>query len=165
MIGVPALVSFGMRLVPLQWAALVVIGVDAVVVVAGLVTGSALLPQSANVVLTVISVAILLTAIVLMRGGYNFDEPTLPLWAVVVAVIAFFGGAFLFAYPLLTDTTAGSFEQRNGKYVESKGGVVVRELTEEQYDAVMAANQRGWAGLAGAFAGVTVLYAGVRRRK
>ncbi|MGI5503958.1 hypothetical protein [Lentzea sp. CA-135723] len=153
-----------MRLVPVQWAALVVIFVDAVVVLSGLVTGNALLPRSANVVLTVISVAVLLTATGLMRGGYNFEKPTLPLWAVVVAVIAFFGGAFLFAYPLVTGTSAGSFEQQNGKYVESKDGVV-RELTEEQYDAAMAANQRGWAGLAGAFAGVTVLYAGVRRRK
>ena len=79
--------------------------------------------------------------------------------------IALLGGAFLFAHPLLTDTTAGSFEQRNGKYVESEDGAVVRELTEDQYESVMAANQRGWAGLAVAFAGGTFLHAGIRHRR
>ncbi|WP_329791119.1 hypothetical protein V1227_04160 [Lentzea sp. DG1S-22] len=81
-----------------------------------------------------------------------------------MAAIALLGGAFLFAYALLTDTTAGTFEQREGKYVESKGGAVVRELTEDRYESVMAANQRGWAGLAVAFAGGTFLYAGIRHR-
>ena len=151
-----------MNLVPLQRAALVVIFLDAVVILSGFVTGSPLLPRSANVVLTVISLALMAATTVFARGGFNFENPTLPAWAVAVAVIAFFGGAFLFAYPLLTDTTAGSFEQRNGKYEESKNGVVVRVLTEEQYDAVMAANQRGWAGLALAFAGGTLAYAGIR---
>lgn len=154
-----------MRLVPLQWASLVVIVVDALVIVSGFVTGSALLPRSANVVLTVISLALMSSTVVFARGGYNFEKPTLPAWSVVVAVIAFFGGALLFAVPLLTDTTAGSFEHQNGKYRESKDGVVVRELTEEQYDAVMAANQRGWAGLASAFAGGTLVYAGIRHRR
>ncbi|HEX6342241.1 hypothetical protein [Umezawaea sp.] len=154
-----------MKLVPLQWASLVVIFIDAVVVVSGFVTGGPLLPRSANVVLTVISLALLATTVVLTRGGYNFEKPTLPVWAVVVAVIAFFGGAFLFAFPLLTDTTAGSFEHSDGKYRESKDGVVVRELDAEQYEAAMAANQRGWAGLAVAFAGGTLLYAGIRHRR
>ncbi|RDI24550.1 hypothetical protein [Lentzea flaviverrucosa] len=126
-----------MRLVPLQWASLVVIFLDAVVIVSGFVTGSALLPRSANVVLTVISLALMSSTVVLARGGYNFEKPTLPAWSVVVAVIAFFGGAFLFAFPLLTDTTT---------------------LT-------MAENQRGWAGLALAFAGGTFVYAGIRHRK
>jgi hypothetical protein len=153
-----------MGLVPLQKASLVVILIDAVVIVSGFVTGSPLLPRSANVALTVISLALLLAGAVLARGGYDFENPTLPAWAVVVAVIAFFGGAFLFAFPLLTDTTAGSFEHRNGKYEESKDGVVVRELTEEQYEAAMAANQRGWAGLASAFAAGTLVYAGIRHR-
>ncbi|ANZ40428.1 hypothetical protein BBK82_34855 [Lentzea guizhouensis] len=154
-----------MRLVPLQWASLVVIALDAVVIVSGFVAGSPLLPRSANVVLTVISLALMMGAAVLTGGGYDFENPTLPLWATAVAVIALCGGGFLFGYPLLTDTTAGSFEQDNGKYRESKDGVVVRELTEEEYDRVMAANQRGWAGLAAAFAGGTFLYAGVRHRK
>ncbi|GGM87823.1 hypothetical protein GCM10011609_25650 [Lentzea pudingi] len=153
-----------MRLVPLQRASLVVIFIDAVVIVAGFLTGSALLPRSANVVLTVISIALVASAGVLTGGGFNFEKPTLPAWAVAVGVISILGGAFLFAYPLLTGTDAGSFEERNGKYQESKDGVVVRELTEEQYDAVMAANQRGWAGLALAFAGGTFVYAGIRHR-
>lgn len=148
----------------MQWASLVVIIVDAVVILSGFVTGSALLPRSANVVLTVMSIALMLATRLLAGGEYNFENPTLPVWAVVVAVISFFGGAFLFAFPLLTDTTAGSFEYRNGKYQESKNGVVVRELTEEQYEAALAANQRGWAGLALSFAGLSFTYAGIRHR-
>ncbi|HWO63184.1 MAG TPA: hypothetical protein VNO31_24435 [Umezawaea sp.] len=154
-----------MKLVPLQRTSLVVIFIDAVVIVSGFVTSGALLPRSANVVLTVISLALLAATVALTRGGYNFENPTLPVWAVAVAVIAFFGGAFLFAFPLLTDTTAGSFEHKNGKHQESKDGVVVRELTDEEYEAAMAANQRGWAGLALAFAGGTLAYAGIRHRK
>jgi hypothetical protein len=154
-----------MRLVPLQWASLVVIFIDAVVIVSGFATGSPLLPRSANVVLAVISMALMASTVVLARGAYNFENPTLPAWAVVVAVIAFFGGGFLFAFPLLTDTTAGTFENENGKYRESKDGVVVRELTEDQYEAALAANQRGWAGFALTFAGGTLVYAGIRHRR
>ncbi|WP_394618666.1 hypothetical protein JNUCC0626_06065 [Lentzea sp. JNUCC 0626] len=130
-----------MRLVPLQWAALVVVALDAVVIASGFATGSPLLPRSANLVLTVISLALMAAAVFLTRGGFNLRNPTLPAWAVVVATIALLGGALLFALPLLTGTTAGSAEQDA---------------------AVLAANQRGWAGLAAAFAGGTVLYAGVR---
>jgi hypothetical protein len=125
-----------MRLVPLQRASLVVIFVDAVVIVSGFVTGSALLPRSANVVLMVISLALMSSTVVFARGGYNFENPTLPAWSVVVAVIAFFGGALLFAVPLLADTIP-----------------------------TMVVNQRGWAGLALAFAGGTFVYAGIRHRK
>ena len=154
-----------MRLVPVQWASLVVISIDAVVIVFGVLTGSALLPRAANLVLTVISMVLLAATIVLARGGYNFENPTLSLWSGSVAAIAFFGGAFLFAFPLLTDSYEASFEHENGKYQEMKDGVVVRELTEDQYDAGLAANQRQAAGLGLAFAGLTLAYAGVRHRK
>lgn len=154
-----------MGLVPLQRASLVVISIDAVVILSGFVTGSPLLPRSANVVLTVISLALVSAAALLTGGGYDFENPTLPAWSVVVAAIALLGAAFLFAHPLLTDTTAGTFEQRDGEYVESKDGAVVRELTEDRYESVMAANQRGWAGPAVAFAGGTFLYAGIRHRR
>ncbi|MEU7474524.1 hypothetical protein AB0A63_00985 [Lentzea sp. NPDC042327] len=154
-----------MRLVPVQWASLVVILLDAVVVLSGLVTGSPLLPRSANVVLMVITFALMLAAVPLTGGGFNLQNPTLPAWAVGVAVVAVAGGGFLFAFPLLTDRTAGSFEYRDGKYVESKDGAVVRQLDEDEYDAAMAANQRGWAGLAAALAGGTLAYAGVRHRR
>ncbi|MGW6441654.1 hypothetical protein [Lentzea sp. NPDC055074] len=153
-----------MRLVPLQWASLVVIALDTIVILSGLVTGSALLPRSANLVLTVISVALMFAVLALMRGGFNFEKPTLPAWSIAVAVIAFFGGVFLFAYPLVTNSTAGDFEERDGKYQETRNGVV-RELTREQYDSVVAVNQRGWAGLSLAFGGLTLAYAGIRHRR
>ncbi|MFD4668852.1 hypothetical protein ACFWNN_03905 [Lentzea sp. NPDC058450] len=130
-----------MGLVPLQRAALVVILLDAVVIAGGLVLGDALLPRSANVVLTLLSLALMLAATVLTRGGFNFENPTLPAWSLIVGVLALVGGAFLFGYPLLTG------------------------LPEGEHGAAMAANQRGWAGLALAFAGGTLLYAGIRHRK
>jgi amino acid transporter len=154
-----------MRLVPLQWASLVVIFLDAVVIAFGFVTGSALLPRAANLVLVVISMALMVATLVFARGAYNFENPTLPAWAVAVSVIAFFGGVFLFAHPLLTDANTGSFEQENGKYQELRDGVVVREVTEEQYDAGLAANQRQSAGFALAFAGGVLAYAGIRHRR
>jgi hypothetical protein len=154
-----------MKLVPLQRASLVVISIDAVVIAFGFVTGSALLPRAANLVLTVISLVLLASTVVLARGGYNFENPTLPAWSVVVAVIAFFGGAFLFAFPVMTGNSAGSVEHENGKYQEVDDGVVVRELTEEQYDAALVGHQREAAGLGLAFAGLTFTYAGVRHRK
>ncbi|MCG8925183.1 hypothetical protein [Lentzea sp. CC55] len=150
---------------PLQRASLVVISIDAVVILSGFVTGSPLLPRPANVVLTVISLALVPAAALLTGGGYDSENPTLPAWSVVVAAIALPGGAFLFAHPLLTGTTAGTFEQRDGKYAESEDGAVVRELTEDRYESVMAASQRGWTGPAVAFAGGTFLYAGIRHRR
>ena len=154
-----------MKMVPLQWAALVVIVLDAVVMLFGFLAGSPLLPRSANLVLVVISLALMVAAVFLTAGGFNFENPTLPLWSVVVGVVALLGGIFLFAHPLLTDANTGDFEQRNGKYQESKDGVVVRELTEDEYDAAMAANQRQSAGFAIAFAAGTLLYAGIRHRR
>lgn len=152
-------------MVPLQWASLVVIFLDSVVIAFGFLTGSALLPRSANLVLVVISMALMVATLVFARGAYNFENPTLPAWAVAVAAIAFFGGVFLFAHPLLTDANTGSFEQENGKYQERKDDVVVRELTEEQYDAGLAANQRQSVGFALVFAGGVLAYAGIRYRK
>ncbi|MET9224507.1 hypothetical protein [Lentzea sp. NPDC003310] len=129
-----------MELVPVQWASLIVIAVDALVIVAAFLTGSPMLPRSANVVLVVIAVVMLFVTLSLTGGGFNFDNPTLPAFAVVTAAVAFLGGGFLFAYALTV--TSG-----------------------EQNDAVLAANQRGAAGLAAALAAIALLYAGVRHRR
>lgn len=135
-----------MRLLPPQWAALVVIVVDVAAIVFGLLTGEALLPRSANVVLTVISVVLMLGTRLWSRGGFGYDSfgslwallrKRLPVWLIVAVAIAFWGGLALFAVPLLTQDTAA-------------------------LDA--AANQRGWAGLSLAFASGTFLYAGIVAR-
>ncbi|MEU3646493.1 hypothetical protein AB0E59_24150 [Lentzea sp. NPDC034063] len=136
-----------MRLLPPQWAAFVVLLVDAVVVLFALVTGHALLPRAANVLLTVISIAVMFGTLLWSKGGFGYDSVgsmwkllrrTLPVWLVVAATIAFWGGVFLFAYPLLTEPDIGSLDE--------------------------AANQRGWVGLAAAFAAGSLFYAGIGRR-
>ncbi|MFD4641264.1 hypothetical protein ACFWN2_28410 [Lentzea sp. NPDC058436] len=118
----------------LQWASLFVIFVNALVVVFGFVTGSPLLPRAANVVLVVLSVVLMLITRVMAQGGYSFAGLVRPAWAGVVAAVAFFGGAVLFAIAVLAE---GS-------------------LTP-------AANQRGGAGLALFFAAGALIYAGIRR--
>lgn len=122
-----------MRPSQLQWASLLVVFVNAGVVLGGFVTGSPVLPRAANVVLVVISVVLMLVTRVLVKGGYSFAGMLRPAWMAVVSLVAFFGGAVLFAIPLLTG---------------EQDGVV---------------NQLGWAGLALAFAGGTLMYAGIRR--
>jgi hypothetical protein len=37
--------------------------------------------------------ALMVATLAFARGAYNFENPTLPAWAVAVAVIAFFGGS------------------------------------------------------------------------
>ncbi|USX50222.1 hypothetical protein [Lentzea sp. HUAS12] len=122
-----------MRPSQLQWASLLVVFVNAGVVLGGFVTGSPVLPRAANVVLVVISVVLMLVTRVLVKGGYSFAGMLRPAWMAVVSLVAFFSGAVLFAIPLLTG---------------EQDGVV---------------NQLGWAGLALAFAGGTLMYAGIRR--
>jgi hypothetical protein len=129
-----ALTLWRMRPSRLEWASLLVIFVDAVVIASGLVTGNPLLPRAANVVLVVVSIALMLVTRFMAKGGYGFSGLVRPVWVGAVALVAFFGGALLFAIPL---------------------------LTEGQPDAVT--NQRGSVGLALSFAGLTLVYAAIRR--
>ncbi|HEX7307424.1 hypothetical protein [Lentzea sp.] len=119
-----------------EWASLLVILVDAIVIVSGFVTGSPLLPRAANVVLVVVSVALMLVVRIMVKGGFSFRGLARPAWVGVVTAIAFLGGALLFAIPL---------------------------LTEQYVDASAVENQRGWVGLALAFAGGSLFYAAIRR--
>lgn len=124
-----------MRPSQLQWASILVILVDAVVIVSGFLTGSPLLPRAANIVLVVISGALMLVTRLKVGNDYDVKTMTRPVWAFSVGVVAFFGGAILFVIPLLNE--------------------------QQQNDPV--ANQRGWVGLALSFAGGCLLYAGLRR--
>ncbi|MFD9702653.1 hypothetical protein [Lentzea sp. NPDC059081] len=118
-----------------EWASLLVILVDAIVIVSGFVTGSPLLPRAANVVLVVVSIALMLVVRIMVKGGFSFRGLARPAWVGVVAAVAFFGGALLFAIPLLN--------------------------VQMQNDPVM--NQRGWVGLALGLAGGALAYAAIRR--
>lgn len=124
-----------MRPSRLEWASLLVILVDAVVIVSGLVTGSPLLPRAANIVLVMVSIALMLVTRVMAKGGYGFNGLVRPVWVGAVALVAFFGGALLFAITLLDEGL--------------------------QNDPVT--NQRGWVGLALSFAGCALIYAAIRR--
>ncbi|MFD5828955.1 hypothetical protein, partial [Lentzea sp. NPDC060358] len=118
-----------------EWASLLVILVDAIVIVSGFVTGSPLLPRAANIVLVVVSVALMLVVRIMVRGGFSFRGFVQPVWLGAVAAVSFFGGALLFAIPLLN--------------------------AQMQDDPVV--NQRGWVGLALALAGGSLAFAAIRR--
>lgn len=133
------------KLLPLQWAAVVVIVIDAIVVVTGAVTGAALLAAQANLVLVLAGVALLVMLLVQTGGGFSVDgssalrllRETLPKWAIALAAVAFYGGWLIAVLGLVT----GSVET---------GGE--------------AAIQRVWAGFSVAFAGAVLGFAGIARR-
>ncbi|SFR17884.1 hypothetical protein SAMN04488564_104669 [Lentzea waywayandensis] len=161
-----------MKLLPLQWAAVVVIAIDAIVLVSGALTGAALLPAGANLVLVLTGVALLVVLIVQTGGGLRLDglatlfrllRETLPKWAIALAAVAFYGGWLVAFVSLSSDSVAGNLKYENGKYTTSERKVV-RELTREQYEAALTANQRAWAGFSLAFAGGTLGFAGIARR-
>ncbi|SEP73347.1 hypothetical protein SAMN05216188_101319 [Lentzea xinjiangensis] len=122
-----------------EWASLLVVLVDAIVIAYGFVAGSPMLPRAANVVLVVVSGALMLVVRFMVGGGSSFRGLVRPPWMGAVALVAFFGGALLFAIPLLTG------------------------IPDTSDAAGLAANQRGWVGLALAFAGGTLAYAAIRR--
>jgi hypothetical protein len=161
-----------MKLLPLQWAAVVVVVLDAIVIVAGAVTGTALLPEQANAVLVVLGFGLLVVLLVQTRGGFRVDglgtalrmlRETLPGWAIALAGVAFYGGWLIAFLGLWNGNVLGNLEHRNGKYTTSQRNVV-RELTEEQYVAAQAANQRAWTAFGMGFAGGTLGFAGIARK-
>lgn len=161
-----------MKLLPLQQAAIVLIALDAIVVVSGVVTGTALLPGWANLVMVLASAALLVLLLVQTGGSFRVDglatafrllRETLPKWAIGLAAVAFYGGWLLAFIGLSSDSTAGNLNYENGKYTSTQRKVV-RELTKEQYEAAQTANQRMWAGFGLAFAGGVLGFAGIAQR-
>ena len=122
------------KLLPLQWAAVVVVVIDAIVVVTGAVTGAALLPAQANLVLALAGAALLVVLLVQTGGGFRIDgssalrllRETLPTWAIALAAVAFYGGWLIGFLGLVTGSVDSGSE---------------------------AAIQRVWAGFSLAFAG------------
>jgi hypothetical protein len=158
-----------MKLVPLQWAAVVVIVLDAIVLVTGALTGTALLPSQANLVLVLAGFALLVVLLVQTGGGSRVDglatalrmlRETLPVWAIALAAVAFYGGWLIAFLGLWNGSVMRNLEHQNGKYTTSQRNVV-RELTKEQYVAAQATNQRVWTAFGMAFAGGTLGFAGI----
>ncbi|MFS8104603.1 hypothetical protein LFM09_46625 [Lentzea alba] len=161
-----------MKLLPVQWAAVVLIVVDAIIVATVLATGTALLPWPANLALVLASVALMIVMLLMSGGSFSVKgfatlfrllRETLPKWAIALAAVAFYGGWLLFMTALASDSFAGNLNHENGKYTSTQRKVV-RELTEEQYVAAQAASQRAWTGFSLAFAGGVLGFAGMARR-
>ena len=133
------------KLLPLQWAAVVVVVIDAIVVVTGAVTGATLLPAQANLVLALAGAALLVVLLVQTGGGFRIDgssalrllRETLPKWAIALAAVAFYGGWLIGFLGLVTGSVDSGSE---------------------------AAIQRVWAGFSLAFAGAVLGFAGIARR-
>lgn len=156
-----------MRLLPLQWAAIVLIVVDAIVVAFSM-TGVRPLPEWWNFVPVPASVALLVLLLVQFRGSLQVDGPwtllrylreSVPIWAIALAALAFVGG-FLTSSP---ESTTGDLKSESGRYTITKRKVV-KVLTEEQYDAVLTGRQRFYSSTGLMIAGGVLVIAGVVRR-
>lgn len=130
----------------MQWAAVVLIVIDAIVIAVGFVTGTAVVPGWATVVLVLASMALMV--LLLMRSGesiridgmptfFKLLRETLPTWAVALTFVAFYGGWLIAVIGMLSRSTA-----RNE-----------------------VADQRLWTAFALAFAGAVLGFAGIARRR
>ena len=156
-----------MRLLPLQWAAIALIVLDAIVIVLTM-KGAPLLPAWWNAVPAPAAATLLVVMLVQHRGSLRVDGPwtllghlreSLPIWAIALAALAFFGGTATMS----AASTFSTLKYENGQYTIIKRKVVT-VLTKEQYDAAFAANQRVYSAAGLVIAGGVLALAGVVRR-
>ncbi|MEV6240715.1 hypothetical protein [Lentzea sp. NPDC051838] len=123
--------------------------VDALIVVASVLPGAPLLPMWMTVVACALTVAVLVLTIVKtgtlrakgLKELLQRLRNALPVWAIVLIAVAFYGGWIIALVTLASDAYAGNLKHENGQYTSTQRKVV-RVLTEEQYLAAQAANQR-----------------------
>ncbi|MFI6098468.1 hypothetical protein ACIA8G_23180 [Lentzea sp. NPDC051213] len=160
-----------MKLLPLQWAAVALIVLDAIVVVSTLM-GVPVLASWWNLVLVLASAALLVLLLVRSGGAlrvkglktaFRFLRESLPMWAIVLAALAFYGGWLIALGTMVSGSAAGNLKYENGQYTSTQRKVV-KVLTKEQYEAAQAANQRIFSSIGLAVAGGVLGFAGVVRR-
>ena len=160
-----------MKLLPLQWAAIALITLNAIVVATTL-TGVAVLADWWNFVLVLASAALLVVLLVQSGGklrvdglktAFRFLRESLPAWAIGLAALAFYGGWLIGLITMFSDSPAGNLKYENGQYTTTQRKVVT-VLTQEQYDAARAANQRVFSSIGLALAGGVLGFSAVARR-
>ncbi len=160
-----------MKLLPLQWAAIALVVLDAIVV-GSTMLGVPVLAAWWNFALVLASAALLLVLLVRSGGtlqvnglktAFRYLSESMPTWAIVLAAVAFYGGWLVAMVTMATGSPAGDLKYENGQYTSSQRNVV-KVLTREQYVAAQAANQRIFGSIALALAGGVLGFAGVARR-
>jgi hypothetical protein len=156
-----------MRLLPLQWAAIALIVLDATVI-AFTMTDVPVLPQWWNYAVVPTSAALLVLMLVRHKGSLAVDgywtllahlRESLPVWAIALAALAFFGGISTMS----AESPFSTLKHENGQYTMIKRKVVA-VLTEEQYETALAARQRFYTAGGLMIAGGVLALAGVVRR-
>lgn len=146
-----------MRLLPLQWAAIALIVLDATV-----------LPEWWNYAVVPTSATLLALMLVRHKGSLAVDgywtlgahlRESLPIWAIALAALAFLGGISTMS----AESPFSRLKYENGQYTMIKRKVVT-VLTEEQYDTALAARQRFYTGGGLMIVGGALALAGVVRR-
>lgn len=163
-----------MKLLPLQWAAIALVVLDAIVVGSAML-GVPVLAEWWNFALVLASAALLLVLLVRSGGtfqvnglktAFDYLRESTPTWAIVLAAVAFYGGglvAMVTMAAMANGSPAGDLKYENGQYTSSQSNVV-KVLTREQYVAAQAANQRIFGSIALVLAGGVLGFAGVARR-
>lgn len=162
-----------MKLLPVQAAAAVVGAVNAIVVAATIVLGAALLPEWANYVLIVATVALSVFMVVQFRGArlrtdglkglFRLLREALPKFVIVLVALAFYGGWLLALITMVSGSTAGNLTNENGQYTTTNRKTVT-VLTKEQYEDAQAANQRLISAICLAMSGGVFALSGVAQR-
>lgn len=160
-----------MRLLPLQWAAIVLIVLDASIVVFT-TTGEPALPQWWNFAAVPASAALGVLMLVRSRASLQVGlwtsvrhlRESLPMWALTLAALAFCGGWIIGISTSSARSELGDLNYENGQYTATRKHKPVKVLTEEQYDAAQAADQRTYSAFGLAIAGGVLGFAGVVRR-
>ena len=133
----------------LQRAAAGIAVIDALVVVSTVLPGAPLLPTWMTIAACALTIVVLVLTInktrtLRVKGLkelFGHLRAGLPAWAIVLVAVAFYGGWIIALVTLASGATAGNLKYENGQYTSTQRKVV-RVLTEEQYTAAQAANQR-----------------------
>lgn len=150
-----------MKLLPVQRAAVGVGLIDALVVVSTVLPGAPLLPTWMVVVAIALTVGVFVLMIVTVKQGplrvnglkglFRALREALPMGAIILAGVGFYGGWLIAMVTMTASDTAGNLKYENGQYTSTERKVV-RVLTEEQYTAAQSANQRMFGAIAMALA-------------
>jgi hypothetical protein len=133
----------------LQRAAAGIAVIDALVVVSTVLPGAPLLPTWMTIAACSLTVVVLVLTIAKVRTLrvkglkelFGHLKEALPAWAIILLAVAFYGGWIIALVTLASGATAGNLKYENGQYTSTQRKAV-RVLTEEQYVAAQAANQR-----------------------
>ncbi|SDF56229.1 hypothetical protein SAMN05216553_10279 [Lentzea fradiae] len=162
-----------MKHTPAQVAAVVVGLIDAAVLVADMRLGATPLPVWGNYALITTTIVLVTLMVVQFRDARMRSERLRDLFkamrrslsfiAICLTTVAFYGGWAIALGTLLSGATAVNLKHEDGQYTSTQRSAVV-ELSAEEYERALAANQRVISAVSLACAGGVFALSGVMRR-